>query len=493
MQKQIAERVRLLGPAVDITALLLGVASPALAGQGNQGNPGILPPQSHPYGKSYGEWSAEHWKWLYSMPIDHHPLFDTAECDEGQSGPVWFLGGTFTPTVEGNVVVGRAERYCTVPLGKALFFPILDSECATLEGNGTTDAELRSCATFFQNHAYNMTCTIDGKPVRNVDSYRVQSPLFTYGPLPENNVLLNSGYPAAVAGATSPSVSDGVFLMVAPLSRGCHTIHFTGALTLSTANGDPFDFDFRLDITYHLTVSDKPDIFPPHSRPYGKSYGEWSAKWWQWAYSLPGTDHPLLDQTGADVATGQSGKVWFLGGTYSAISEGGGLVGRATRVCTVPADKAIFFPILNAEANNFTVDASGNQIAPTTLTEAELRAICEFNMDHARNMTCTIDGWPVKGLEDVLHTHYRVESPLFPYTVPAGDSLYELWGMHISGPTPPPGAVADGVYLMLEPFEAGHHTIYFTGEIFIPGATPAEDFLFRLEIKYIITVPPCHH
>ena len=43
--------------------------------------------------------------------------------------------------------------------------------------------------------------------------------------------------------------------MLAPLSAGSHTIHFIGALTLSVANGDPFDLDFRLDISYHLTLA----------------------------------------------------------------------------------------------------------------------------------------------------------------------------------------------------------------------------------------------
>ena len=28
-------------------------------------------------------------------------------------------------------------------------------------------------------------------------------------------------------------------------------------------------------------------VFPPDSIPYGLTYGEWTAKWWQWAYSMP--------------------------------------------------------------------------------------------------------------------------------------------------------------------------------------------------------------
>src|ERR1043166_2405529 len=214
----------------------------------NLKNPRIFPLGSSPYGKTYGEWSAEHWKWTFSLPVDHHPLTDTADCSAGQSGPVWFLGGTFTTTTEGNVTIATATRDCSVPPGKALFFPIINNECSTLEGNGTTDAELRSCAKFFQDHAHDLTCTIDGVAVQNLDSYRAQSPLFTYGPLPDNNILESFGVNAP-AGSTSASVADGVYVMLAPLSAGSHTIHFTGALSLRTANGDPFDLEFRLDIT----------------------------------------------------------------------------------------------------------------------------------------------------------------------------------------------------------------------------------------------------
>ncbi len=215
-------------------------------------NPGILPPGSSPYGKTYGEWSAEHWKWLYSLPADHHPLFDTADCSTGQSGQVWFLGGTFTTVSPSpGVVVGNATRNCTVPAGKALFFPLIDAECATAEGNGTTDAELRACAKSIIDHAANLSCVIDGQALQGLASYRAQSPLFTWGPLPANNVFQDPvNFPA---GTTSPSVSDGYFVMVAPLSAGSHTIHFKGSVVFTQAQ-DGFNFTFSLDITYHLSV-----------------------------------------------------------------------------------------------------------------------------------------------------------------------------------------------------------------------------------------------
>lgn len=41
-------------------------------------------------------------------------------------------------------------------------------------------------------------------------------------------------------------------------------------------------------------------------KPYGMSYQEWSAKWWQWALSLPIDQNPFFDEQGA-CANGANG------------------------------------------------------------------------------------------------------------------------------------------------------------------------------------------
>jgi len=230
------------------TAILSLGAATAWAGGGNEGNPGILPPQSHPYGKSYAEWSAAHWQWTYSLPADHHPLTDTADVSTGQSGPVWFLGGTFAPTTDlnGNLI-GIADRHVTIPAGKALFFPILSAEQSLAEG-ATSEGDCRATANNFADHMIGLSCTIDGRPMKNIAAYRTESPFFSFGPLPENNLL---GLPE---GTISQSVSDGYFVMLAPLNPGEHTIHFTGALVF-TAAVDGFDFSFSNDITYHIMIA----------------------------------------------------------------------------------------------------------------------------------------------------------------------------------------------------------------------------------------------
>jgi hypothetical protein len=224
------------------------VVVPAEAGGGNA-NSAVMPVNSKPYGLTYGQWSALHWRWLYSMPADEHPLADTAPAETNQSGKVWFLGGTFTTTDVQGVVTGVADRTITIPTGTSLFFPILDVESSDIEGNGDTGAELAAASGALADliDPDNLFLEIDGKPVTNLDKYRVVSPVFPLGPLPEDNLL------GAPEGTTGISVSDGYFVMLHPLSAGKHTLHFGGFVDLTSVGGPLF----ALDITYTVTVKKK--------------------------------------------------------------------------------------------------------------------------------------------------------------------------------------------------------------------------------------------
>ena len=86
-------------------------------------------------GRATPNGAAEHWKWTYSLPADAHPLTDTADVNTGQSGPVWFLGGTWAPTTDlnGNVI-GIADRHVTVPVGKATV--LSDYRCGRVNCRG---------------------------------------------------------------------------------------------------------------------------------------------------------------------------------------------------------------------------------------------------------------------------------------------------------------------------------------------------------------------
>jgi len=234
-----------LTPALLATAiLLLAAVLPALAGKGNAGNPGILPPQSHAYGKTYAEWSVKWWQWVFSLPATNSPILDTGDCSAGQSGHVWFLAGAFVGTTN--------TRSCTIPAGVALFFPISDgfADNTDCPSSDTFSVEqLVGFASGFPDSSSGMSCTIDGVPVKGLEDsitspYRLGPQVFSYTLASTDNIIANffglACIPDGITVATA--AEDGVYLLLAPLSAGQHTIH----CTIESCH---------LDITYHLNVN----------------------------------------------------------------------------------------------------------------------------------------------------------------------------------------------------------------------------------------------
>jgi hypothetical protein len=196
---------------VSLTVVALAAAA-LVAGAGA----GPLPPASHPYGATYGEWQARWFQWAFETPASINPgLDETGElCGVNQSGPVWFTSFAAHP--------GLTSRTCTVPAGKALFVLVEANECSNIEPPpffGETEAELRECAaTGFDSFGGTYSLTVDGVVVSDLASYRSQTPVFGYT-LPEDNIY---GLPAGTT--ASAALSDGVFVMLSPLSVGTHTI-----------------------------------------------------------------------------------------------------------------------------------------------------------------------------------------------------------------------------------------------------------------------------
>jgi hypothetical protein len=233
---------------------------------GAQTSNGVFLPDSTPYSKTYAQWSAGWWQWNYSLPTTNSPIQDTAPISTGQSGPVWFLGGTFG--LGGNQTRTRSG---SVPEGTALFIAIMeswadDADCPNPDSY--TTAQLRSLAASAQDPAFAMSCTIDGLTTVDLNSlpnaYRVQSPVFNYTVPGVHNYLYDlfgatcylnpDGTPFAITGA----VADGVYLMVAPLATGDHTIHFSGSYPFSIFPFPPVTY--VQDITYNLTVVPTPAL-----------------------------------------------------------------------------------------------------------------------------------------------------------------------------------------------------------------------------------------
>jgi hypothetical protein len=196
------------------------------------------------------------------------------------------------------------------------------------------------------------------------------------------------------------------------------------------------------------------EIIPVNANAYGNTYGEWCAEWWQWALSIPAAHSPIADTTGKDCTQKQSGPVFYLAGT-----AGGGAVKRS---CTVPKEKALFFPILNA-----LWGAAVGDCVPTNpaviCNLADLRKLAADSMDSV-TLKAVIDGEPVENLHQ-----QRVQSPALTITLPD------------TAPYAP--NVSDGYWLLLPPLPAGGHTVYFKGTV---TGGPFQGFV--VEVTYKLTV-----
>jgi hypothetical protein len=197
-------------------------------------------------------------------------------------------------------------------------------------------------------------------------------------------------------------------------------------------------------------------VFTPDAKPYGLTYGEWTARWWQWAFSMPEADSPLVDDTGENCANNQSGPVWFLAGTFG---------GAVTRQCTIPSDKAILIAIINVECDSAT--------DPTFDTESELRSCAKADQDTVITKEITVDGVNIGNLDN-----YRFQSELFNLTYPENN---------IAGIAPQTAkAISDGFWIMLKPLPAGSHEIHFKAALGNP--TVAGTTNFAVDVTYRLTV-----
>jgi hypothetical protein len=204
--------------------------------------PQVVRPNSKAFAMTYGEWSARWWQYVYGLPEADHPLTDeTGErCAVGQWGPVFFLMGT---TISEPVT----RRKCIVPAGKGILFPIVNFAGAVPEDGATAD-EITEVASSVVDliDVDSLSVRIDGRIVDDLEDFRFKSPIFSFtGETPNVFSQIGCGAPPCYEGFRETAFADGYWILLRPLSPGRHTIRFHGEVP---------DFDFVVDVTYHLRV-----------------------------------------------------------------------------------------------------------------------------------------------------------------------------------------------------------------------------------------------
>ena len=236
------------------------------------------------------------------------------------------------------------------------------------------------------------------------------------------------------------------------------------ALALLVAAASPARADGGADAPLH----DQSLVFPPQAHPYGASYQEWAARYWQRTLSLP------IDAASyaAPLSDGQSGEVWLLASPL-------GTPPSDTFQFSIPEGKALLISPLTFWADN------ANCPSFTDFTVDELRAQVSGGWSQVSEASFTIDGVNIPGLTNPQDSPYLFDSTVFSYTLPDHDTYPTvLFGATcIANGTTIDGAVAKGVFLMVKPLPVGQHLIHMSA-VFGPAASP---FLVT-DITFVITV-----
>jgi len=146
-------------------------------------------------------------------------------------------------------------------------------------------------------------------------------------------------------------------------------------------------------------------------------------------------ENPVSDLTGSNCSVGQRGTVWFLAGGFGST--------KVRRVCTIPAGRTLFFPVINM--------AYWPRQGNAAYTCAQAKAAAAVNNNAAIDLFAELDGVAIESIKQ-----HRVSS----------EDCFDIFSRVPSGRRPYNGypAATDGYWLLVQPLSKGRHILKFGGK-----------------------------
>ena len=189
-------------------------------------------------------------------------------------------------------------------------------------------------------------------------------------------------------------------------------------------------------------------VYDIREKPFGRTWAEWTASWWQWILSIPKESNP---GTGHDPSTNQHDEnVFFLAGSFGGFAE---------RHIVVPAGKALLFPIIN-----FTTSFAED---PRLKSEGDLVTEAKNDIDDIVQKEVTIEGKSIRPFQAC-----RVSSGIFTVNYPPNNVFNARPGFT--------KGISDGYWLFLHPLHSGNYKVHTLGAC-SSGRT-------RVDVLYHLTV-----
>lgn len=242
-----------------VAALLVSILVP-LAGCGDDDaddssmNELLLSADEAHYGKTYGEWAAAWALWANDYAPNDDPALDcknpvadrtgaTCALNQDADSPVFFLAGSFGEEL---------TRDCTVPEGKALFFPLVNTwgdNAGVPEDMLLSEDDIRGYVEMVASGTdpERVWVRVDGVELQDAAQGVVTSAPYTMEIPAGDNAYVCNGV-EGVEGSFDGFVG-GYWAMLAPLSAGEHLVEFG-----LTRGPDPLSGD-TLEVTLHYNLT----------------------------------------------------------------------------------------------------------------------------------------------------------------------------------------------------------------------------------------------
>jgi hypothetical protein len=212
----------------------------------------ILDPTGIYGGKTYGQWGDAYFKWLFELPGPDFPFADStgALCATGQSGAEDGGAAANDPFFLACTDAGRVTRTCTIPAGRMIFLPLADwygDNGGIAVGGQLTDQQWEDELSAAAASVTAVALEIDGKCYGSTKSdfapYLTPWSQYSYTVPNTASNFYTTFNSSTFTGPVPSAFAGGYWILLAPLSAGSHTIHFT---SLRPAISE--------DVTYNLTV-----------------------------------------------------------------------------------------------------------------------------------------------------------------------------------------------------------------------------------------------
>jgi hypothetical protein len=175
---------------------------------------------SIPYGKTYGQWTVEWWRWALSIPKSMNPVVDTSGKYANVNQPdtdVWFLAGKF-----GAEDKEFPHRQCIIPVGKSILFPVVNCEANSLEyPELKTEQDIIDYVSKDEDTIVKTDCFINGERLP-IERVRSDPPTFSLTISKDNAIGVKGG-------GSTIAAADGYWVFLKPIPKGEYSLSFGGS------------------------------------------------------------------------------------------------------------------------------------------------------------------------------------------------------------------------------------------------------------------------